>query len=41
MNPRLIRVLRAGQMAGELQGIDLLHHKDLDLEPGDNVIIIP
>lgn len=41
MNPRVIRVLRGGQVAGELQGVDLLHHQDLDLEPGDNIIIVP
>jgi hypothetical protein len=41
MNPRLVRVLRDGQVAGELKGIDLLHHQDMDLQPGDSVIIIP
>jgi hypothetical protein len=41
MNPRLVRVLRGGQVAGELRGIDLLHHQDMDLEPGDTVIIVP
>jgi hypothetical protein len=41
MNPRLVRVLRDGQVVGELKGIDLLHHQDMDLQPGDNVVIIP
>jgi hypothetical protein len=41
MNPRVIRVLRGGQIAGEFQGIDLLHHQDMDLQPGDTVIILP
>jgi hypothetical protein len=41
MNPRVIRVLRDGQVAGELQGIDLLHHQDMDLQSGDTVVIIP
>jgi hypothetical protein len=41
MNPRMVRVLRGSQIVGELQGIDLLHHKDIDLQPGDNVIVIP
>ena len=41
MNPRLIRVLRNGQAAGELKGIDLLHHQDMGLEDGDTVLIVP
>jgi len=41
MNPMVVRVLRDGQVAGEFKGIDLLHHQDMDLQPGDNVIIIP
>jgi hypothetical protein len=41
MNPVMVRVLRGGQVAGELKGIDLLHHQDMDLEPGDTVIIVP
>jgi hypothetical protein len=41
MNPRLVRVLRNGQVAGELKGVDLLHHEDLDLENGDTVLIVP
>jgi hypothetical protein len=41
MNPRLIRVLRNGQVAGELKGIDLLHHQDIDLEAGDTVLVVP
>jgi hypothetical protein len=40
-NPRLIRVLRNGQVAGECKGIDLLHHEDMELEEGDTVLIIP
>jgi len=41
MNPRLIRVLRNGQVAGEFKGIDLLHHQDMELENGDTVLIVP
>jgi hypothetical protein len=41
MNPRLVRVLRDGQVVGELKGIDLLHHQDMDLQSGDTVIILP
>ena len=41
MNPRLIRVLRNGQAAGELKGIDLLHHQDMGLEDGDTILIVP
>ena len=41
MNPRLIRVLRNGQIAGEFRGIDLLHHQDMELEEGDTVLIVP
>jgi protein involved in polysaccharide export with SLBB domain len=41
MNPRVVRVVRGGQVAGELKGIDLLRHQDMDLQPGDTVIIIP
>jgi hypothetical protein len=40
MNPRLIRVLRNGQVAGEFKGIDLLHHEDMELENGDMVLIV-
>jgi hypothetical protein len=41
MNPRLVRVVRGGQLAGEFKGIDLLHHQDMDLQPEDTVIIVP
>jgi len=41
MNPRLVRVLRNGQVAGEYKGIDLLHHEDMELENGDTVLIVP
>jgi hypothetical protein len=41
MNPRLIRVIRSGQIVGEFQGVDLLHHKDMELEAGDTVLVIP
>jgi len=41
MNPRLIRVMRSGQVEGEFKGIDLLHHQDMDLEDGDTVLILP
>jgi hypothetical protein len=39
MNPEVVRVMRGGQIAGEFKGIDLLHHQDMDLQPGDTVII--
>jgi hypothetical protein len=41
MNPRLVRLIRGTQVVGELKGIDLLHHQDLDVQPGDTIIIIP
>ena len=41
MNPRMIRVMRDGQLAGELKGIDLLHHQDMEVQSGDTVIIVP
>lgn len=41
MNPVLIRVIRNGQMVEELRGIDLLHHQDFPLEPGDIITIVP
>jgi hypothetical protein len=41
MNPRLVRVLRNGQAAGEFKGIDLLRHQDMELENGDTVLIVP
>jgi hypothetical protein len=41
MNPRLVRVLRGTQVVGELKGIDLLHHQDMSVEPGDTIIIVP
>jgi hypothetical protein len=41
MNPRLIRVVRNGQTVGELQGIDLLHREDMDVEDGDTILILP
>jgi hypothetical protein len=41
MNPILIRVIRNGQMVEEMKGIDLLHHQDFPLEPGDIVDIVP
>jgi hypothetical protein len=41
MNPGIIRVLRDGKVAGQLKGIDLLHHQDLGLEAGDTVILMP
>jgi hypothetical protein len=41
MNPRLIRILRNGQVAGELKGIDLLHHQDMDVEDGDTILVVP
>lgn len=41
MNPQSIRILREGQVVGEMKGIDLLHHQDMELEAGDTVIIMP
>jgi hypothetical protein len=41
MNPVLVRVIRNGQMIEEMKGIDLLHHHDVPLEPGDIVAIVP
>ncbi len=41
MNPRHIRLLRNGQLAGELKGVDLLRHQDLDVEKGDTVLVVP
>ena len=40
MNPVFVRVIRDGQMVEELKGIDLLHHQDFPLQPGDIVDII-
>jgi len=41
MNPRLIRVMRSGKVAGEFKGIDLLHHQDMELDAGDVILIVP
>jgi hypothetical protein len=41
MNPRAIRVIRNGQVAADLKGIDLLRHEDFALEAGDTVLIVP
>jgi hypothetical protein len=41
MNPVLIRVIRNGQMIEAMKGIDLLHHQDFPLEPGDIIDITP
>jgi hypothetical protein len=41
MNPILIRVIRNGQMIEEMKGIDLLHGRDLPLQPGDIIDIVP
>jgi hypothetical protein len=41
MNPMLIRVIRNGQLVEETKGIDLLHHHDFPLEPGDIVDVVP
>jgi len=41
MDPRLIQVLRSGQVVGEFKAIDLLNHHDMDLEAGDTVVIVP
>ncbi len=40
MNPILVRVIRNGQMIEEMKGSDLLHHRDVPLEPGDIVDIV-
>ena len=41
MNPILVRVIRNGQMIEEMKGSDLLHGRDLPLQPGDVVDIVP
>jgi hypothetical protein len=41
MNPRLIRVIRGGQVVGEFKGVDLLHHQDMELDNGDTVLLVP
>ena len=41
MNPILVRVIRNGVMIEEMKGIDLLHGRDVPLEPGDIVDIVP
>ncbi len=41
MNPRLIQVLRNGQVVGEFKAIDLLNRHDMELEEGDTVVIVP
>lgn len=40
MTPVFVRVIRKGQMVEELKGVDLLHHQDFPLEPGDLIILI-
>lgn len=40
MDPRLIQVLRDGQVVGEFKAIDLLNRHDMDLEAGDSVVIV-
>jgi hypothetical protein len=40
MDPRLIQVLRNGQVVGEFKAIDLLNRHDMDLEPRDTVVIV-
>jgi hypothetical protein len=41
MNPKLVRVIRNGLMIEEIKGIDLLHGRDVPLEAGDIVNIVP
>ena len=41
MTPKLVRVVRNGQLIESLKGIDLLHHEDVPLEAGDIVNIVP
>jgi len=41
MNPMLVRVIRNGQIIEEMKGVDLLHHRDVPLEAGDIVDIVP
>jgi hypothetical protein len=41
MDPRLIQVLRNGQIVGEFKAIDLLNRHDMDLEAGDTVVVVP
>ncbi|HEV7923884.1 MAG TPA: hypothetical protein VGR14_00910 [Verrucomicrobiae bacterium] len=40
MDPRLVQVLRDGQVVGEFKAIDLLNRHDMDLEAGDSVVIV-
>jgi hypothetical protein len=40
-SPELIQVLRNGQVVGEFRGIDLINHEDMELQPGDTVMIAP
>ncbi len=39
MNPVLVRVIRHGQVAETMRGVDLLRHKDVPLEPGDIIVL--
>jgi hypothetical protein len=41
LNPKLIRVIREGQVIEELQGIDLLKGRDVPLQPGDIIALVP
>lgn len=41
MNPLAIRVIRDGAIVADMKGVDLLHHQDFPLEPGDIVDIVP
>ncbi len=39
MNPVNVRVIRNGQIAEDMRGIDLLHGRDAPLQPGDIVVL--
>jgi hypothetical protein len=41
MNPMLVRVTRNGLIIEEMKGADLLHGRDVPLQPGDIVDIVP
>lgn len=40
LTPRVIRVIRNGQMIAEMPGVDLLRHHDVPLQPGDIIDVI-
>jgi len=40
LTPHLIRVIRNGQVISEMEGVDLLHHHDVPLQPGDIIDVV-